>query len=322
VTHDPVLLQHWHAAAFSHEVPAGAIKRARILGEGLVIWRGAESLQVWRDLCIHRGARLSLGRVADDQLVCPYHGWRYRADGQCAAIPAHPGLTPPSRARAATFAVAESVGIIWVCLGQPVGPPAAFPEFTDGRFRSVACGPYPLVASAPRVMENGLDVAHLAVVHEGILGDLDHAEIEDYVAHETAEGVFAADIKVWQNNVDGSGRSGVASYQFQVLRPFVMTVRKPGADKNFAIFVTVAPVDEFTSLYYSWVAMDYDRDTPASQISGFQDRVIAQDIAIIESQRPELLPLDLQAELHLRSDRASIAYRQWLNRIGLTFGTS
>jgi hypothetical protein len=39
-----------------------------------------------------------------------------------------------------------------------------------------------------------------------------------------------------------------------------------------------------------------------------------------QSQRPELLPQ--QAELHLRSDRAAIAYRRWLRQLGLTFGTA
>jgi hypothetical protein len=42
----------------------------------------------------------------------------------------------------------------------------------------------------------------------------------------------------------------------------------------------------------------------------------------LQSQRPELLPLDLQAELHLRSDRTAIAYRRWLNQLGLTFGAA
>jgi phenylpropionate dioxygenase-like ring-hydroxylating dioxygenase large terminal subunit len=50
--------------------------------------------------------------------------------------------------------------------------------------------------------------------------------------------------------------------------------------------------------------------------------VSAQDVPIVESQRPELLPLDLQAELHLRSDRTAIAYRRWLTKIGLRYGTA
>jgi hypothetical protein len=43
---------------------------------------------------------------------------------------------------------------------------------------------------------------------------------------------------------------------------------------------------------------------------------------VVESQRPELLPLDLQSELHLRSDRMAIAYRKWLREIGFRYGTA
>ena len=45
--------------------------------------------------------------------------------------------------------------------------------------------------------------------------------------------------------------------------------------------------------------------------------ITLQDVPIVESQRPELLPLDLQAELHLRSDRTAIAYRKWLRQVGI-----
>ena len=53
-----------------------------------------------------------------------------------------------------------------------------------------------------------------------------------------------------------------------------------------------------------------------------RDQIFGQDQPIVESQQPELLPLDLQAELHLRSDRMAIAYRKWLNQLGLSFGTA
>ncbi len=45
-----------------------------------------------------------------------------------------------------------------------------------------------------------------------------------------------------------------------------------------------------------------------------------QDVPIVESQQSELLPLDVQAELHVRSDRTAVAYRKWLRELGLTFG--
>lgn len=70
------------------------------------------------------------------------------------------------------------------------------------------------------------------------------------------------------------------------------------------------------------MAMNYGHDIPEADLIAWQDRIFAQDRPIVESQRPELLPLDLQAELHLRSDRTAIAYRRWLRQLGLTFGVA
>jgi phenylpropionate dioxygenase-like ring-hydroxylating dioxygenase large terminal subunit len=68
-----------------------------------------------------------------------------------------------------------------------------------------------------------------------------------------------------------------------------------------------------------WMAMNYE---PQGDMIAFQDKIFAQDRPIVESQRPELLPLDLQAELHLRSDRTAIAYRRWLRDLGVRTGTA
>jgi phenylpropionate dioxygenase-like ring-hydroxylating dioxygenase large terminal subunit len=70
------------------------------------------------------------------------------------------------------------------------------------------------------------------------------------------------------------------------------------------------------------IAMNHGHEIPVEELRSFQDRIVEQDRAIVESQRPELLPLDLAEELHLRSDRTAIAYRRWLRELGLTFGTS
>jgi len=38
---------------------------------------------------------------------------------------------------------------------------------------------------------------------------------------------------------------------------------------------------------------------------------------VVESQRPEELPIDLTQELHSGVDRVSIDYRRWLSEIAL-----
>jgi vanillate O-demethylase monooxygenase subunit len=40
---------------------------------------------------------------------------------------------------------------------------------------------------------------------------------------------------------------------------------------------------------------------------------LEQDRVVVESQRPEELPIDLSEELHIKGvDQASIEYRRWL----------
>jgi len=49
--------------------------------------------------------------------------------------------------------------------------------------------------------------------------------------------------------------------------------------------------------------------TPESQ----PEARVGQDRAIVCSQRPQELPFDLSAELHIRgADRVSLEYRKWL----------
>ena len=70
------------------------------------------------------------------------------------------------------------------------------------------------------------------------------------------------------------------------------------------------------------MSIDHGEEIADSELRAFQDMVAEQDRVVVESQRPELLPLDLQAELHLRSDRMAIAYRKWLKKIGLSYGAA
>ncbi len=191
----------------------------------------------------------------------------------------------------------------------------------DEAFRKVHCGPYQMNASGPRAIENFLDVTHFPFVHNGLLGDPAFPDVNDYEAIITPEGVVASDITVWQPDPDGTGKGARVSYTYKVLRPLTAYFIKSSQGPRFAMYFTVTPVAEHISTVWMYVAMDYS-DLSEQQIRDFQDVIIKQDIPIVESQRPELLPLDLQAELHLRSDRTAIAYRRWLKELRLSFGTA
>lgn len=319
---DPLLLNDWHPVARSTDVSAGHVRSARLLDHDLVLWRTSAGIHAWQDLCVHRGAKLSLGRVENSCLVCPYHGWQYDSSGRCALIPAHPGQPPPARARANVHHAAEKYGLVWVCLGSPQHEIPPFAEASDPGFRTIHAGPYHFRAHAPRVIENFLDIGHFPFIHAGLLGDPSHTEIPDYEVESTPEGILAKDIVVWQPDPDGTGQPSQVNYTYKVPRPFTAYFLKSFRDERFAIFCSVTPAGERDSVVWMILALNYSPMTPDMQLRGYQDVISRQDIPIVESQRPELLPLDLQAELHLRSDRTAIAYRQWLKKLGLKFGTA
>ena len=318
---DPVLLDDWHVVASATDIAEGKPVAVRLLEEDIVLWRVGSSVHAWRDICLHRGTKLSLGKVEDCMLVCPYHGWTYNEDGQCVRFPAHPQQKPPTTAHAITYQVQEKYGWIWVTLGNPLHDVPIFPQWEDATFHKIHCGPYTMNANGPRIIENFLDVTHFPFVHQGLLGDPEHADITDYSIETTADGVVAKDISVWQPDPDGTGKGARVSYTYTVVRPLTAYFVKSSGGPRFAMYFTVTPVAERRSIAWTYVAMDYG-DLSDEQVRTFEDEITYQDIPIVESQRPELLPLDLQAELHLRSDRTAIAYRKWLKELGLSFGTA
>jgi vanillate O-demethylase monooxygenase subunit len=145
----------------------------------------------------------------------------------------------------------------------------------------------------------------------------------------TPAGPAAKDIstrRVWRAGPNGTGEVDV-TYSYQVVRPLTAHYAKAFQSEKFAMMDTVTPVDEAESLVWSVMALNFtenERNSSADSdeaLLRYQDTLTAQDIPIVESQRPQLLPLVLSQEIHAPSDRLAVAYRVWLKKIGMKFGT-
>src|SRR5438874_7063816 len=255
---DPVLVEDWHPVARVEDLADGGPLAARILGEDLVVWRSGEEFHAWRDLCVHRGTRLSLGRIVDGvRLECPYHGWTYGSDGCCVLMPAHPEQTPPAKARVATYQAKARHGVVWVTLGSGATDIPAFELMDDPGHNVLMSGPYHVKASGPRVIENFLDVGHFPFVHEGILGDRSRPEIADYDAVVSADGVLATGVKVYQPDPYATGHGATVTYTYRVHRPLSASFIKHG-EHSFGMLLSVTPHDAVDSSAWMWMAMNYE----------------------------------------------------------------
>jgi phenylpropionate dioxygenase-like ring-hydroxylating dioxygenase large terminal subunit len=330
---EDALVHDWHAVAFSRDIEPGKAYATRLLGEDLVIWRSDE-IHVWRDRCLHRGAPLSKGAVANCRLACPYHGWQYDAQGKCVLIPAAADMTPPPRARATVFQARESNGIVWASLGSPTHDVPRFPEWSDAAFTTFEAGPYNYGGNAFRTVENFFDTAHLPFVHPNLNGvPAEPDKLEELSVFEEGGGLATTGITVYQPYGDPRGIPVHATYRYRVLRPttagFTKSLRiaNPGdahrgnAADTFCTYMTAQPIDEENCIVRVSLAVNFDEPPSAADVRRRTDTVFEQDRQIVESQRPKKLPLEMNAEMHVRSDRLAVAYRRWLEKLDVRYGT-
>lgn len=315
-----MLERDWHPVGEALE--PGEVRSLRLLGRDLLLWRSSDRILAWDDRCPHRGAKLSGGEVKGERLVCPYHGLAFDVAGVCRHVPAAPNWTPSKQLHVRGYATALRYGLVWVSLhpDADVAEIPQFPEWEDDEYRKFLCGAYPVRSSPLRVMENFLDVSHFPFVHDGLLGDRQHPQVSDYQVRQDATGLHLRHLQVWQPDPDGTGVGSKVTYNYHAMTPMVAWFEKLSPAGRLTIYFAICPQDAEACVGWMWIAMNYGWELPEDQLRGFQDRVVRQDIPIVESQQPKRLPLDLSAEGHLPSDRSSIAYRQWLLARQTQFG--
>ena len=325
-TDDPVMTREWLVVARSEDLADGELMPAKLLGTEIVLWRSGDKVMAWRDLCVHRGTRLSMGCVKNGRVLCPYHAWEYDTSGACVHIPAMPNTKPPARAKTEVFKAKEEYGFIWACLGEPRQDVPPFPEWEKNSFRKQIVGPYNFHASPFRTIENFTDIPHFPFVHPMLNGDPDKPDvIPDYevTMDEDGDGIRMSPVEVWQPFADHRGVPAMAEYRYRITRPLSAYFSKATGDGNmFCMMLTTTPLAEDDCLVWLLVAINFGDEVTEEQVIARQDEVFAQDKWIVESQRPVGIPLDLKDELHLRVDKFSVAYRRWLKDLGLQWGTA
>jgi 3-ketosteroid 9alpha-monooxygenase subunit A len=163
----------WFQVAWSDDLPVGAVRPAKYFGQDLVMYRGQSGRPVVMDAyCLHMGAHLGWGgRVCDDDIVCPFHEWKWSAEGHNVEVPYSD--SGPYRRRIRTWPVLEQNGLVLVWHDPngeaPTWQPPLVEEFDSPDYYSV----WPNGAERDRVrlypqfvMENMVDYAHLGSVHQ------------------------------------------------------------------------------------------------------------------------------------------------------------
>jgi 5,5'-dehydrodivanillate O-demethylase len=100
------------------------IKAVRLLGEDLVVFRDKQGRHgVVGEQCPHRKASLAFGRVDEEGIRCPYHGWKFDGAGKCLEQPAEPEAGGfKDKIKHTAYPVEKLGGLLWAYLGPESKP--------------------------------------------------------------------------------------------------------------------------------------------------------------------------------------------------------
>ncbi len=83
------------------------------------------------------------------------------------------------------------------------------------------------------------------------------------------------------------------------------------------ILNAASPISARKTRLFCPLARNFGKDGALEDVYAFNRQIFNEDRVIVESQKPEDLPLDLQMEAHIPADRSSITYRKILKEMGL-----
>jgi len=304
-------INFWYPMALSDELSDAPVK-STALSQNFALFRDSKGqAHCLADTCVHRGGSLGMGKLKDDCVQCPYHGWRYDSGGQCVHIPTLPANGKiPSKARVDSYPVEERYGIVFAFLGdlpESERPPIMELAQWEQPGWSVTSLVYDWDASIERVIENGLDATHTEFVHPsaGLEGSFNPEEIIDQKLIESQWGSA-----YWMDTPGVEiehGHHG-AAHQWTFL-----TFRSKQFEGSFRFYSFVRPIDANSVRRYLFHARDFQHgEKMDAELVNTTMSFEQEDRPVIEAMRPLFSPRDTTSELLLPEDEIMVSYRRYL----------
>jgi phenylpropionate dioxygenase-like ring-hydroxylating dioxygenase large terminal subunit len=301
--HFPDFANVWTPVAFTNELRGDGPLGVVVAGTKVVLFRSGGRLAALLDRCPHRGVALSLGRVREGCLECPFHGWRFDADGACAQVPWNPDAKRDPLG-ATSVPVRELGGLLWIYTRAGADAPTepSVPAELMGQGVRLSGQAFTWSAHWTRAVENMLDDAHLPFVHPKTIGRSPKPKRESRMDHRVETQPWGWS---WTTSIDGELQGQSAEFRW----PNTMLLRIPVPGKLLAIHFTAIPVSPTVvrilqlsvRSFLRWRAFD-------GVFHRINRRVLMEDRLVVESSPSEVPPP--REERSVRTDAHALAFRK------------
>jgi phenylpropionate dioxygenase-like ring-hydroxylating dioxygenase large terminal subunit len=323
-TRQPVLRRFWYPVMRTADLDGGP-KPFTLLGEPIVLWRTSDGgVACVQDRCCHRSAKLSIGFLEGDDIVCAYHGWAFAADGRCVRIPQRLDPANTGRMGVPSYRAQDRYGHVWVALGEPLTDIPLIPEASEPGFRRIDQFYETWRIGALRLMENSFDNAHIAFVHKNSFGEISQPIPSKNEIEEVPYGlVVRTEIPVKNRGVqqrnlgsEGASEDTVRIMQNNWFMPFCrrLGIRYPNGLRHTIITAATPMTDEECMVVQWCYRNDTEADAKTEDIIAFDRQVTEEDRFVLETTDPDA-PLDTRREFHMMTDGPGVTMRRMLARL-------
>ena len=156
----------WFVVGKTDDFNVNEQKKVRIWNTNYVVWRKDDNtFSGLSDVCPHKGASLSGGKVCNNHIVCPYHGYEFNEIGVLDKVPGISFQNSPIH-NVPRFNVVEKKGWIYLNTMSNVNyDENIFDEPEDSSHSSLLHLEMDYNCYSRVLSENSLDVMHIALVH-------------------------------------------------------------------------------------------------------------------------------------------------------------
>lgn len=271
----------------------GAYVTAEIAGHPVVVVRDrAGVLRAFYNVCKHRAHALLDGAGQVTRIMCPYHAWVYRLDGQLVRAPGTDKLKDfaPGDICLDPVGVEEFAGFVFVNLDPAAVPLAAQAGALEGEIRHWApdidqltfsrrlC--YDIKSNWKNVVDNFLECYHCPTAHK------DFCDLVDMATYKvTTHGIYSSHMAMAGTEANSAydvSAATVRTHAVWWLWPTTCLMRYPGRSSMIVLNIIPAGADRTLETY------DFFLETPepdATEIDAMRylDKVLqVEDISLVE----------------------------------------
>lgn len=290
-----ILSKSWQWVCHAEKVrSAGSYTTATVAGKPIVIIRDQEGvLRAFYNVCQHRAHPVLAGEGKIQRIVCPYHAWRYRLDGQLAGAPNTAALKDfsTSEIRLSSVPVEEFCGFVFVnldlsarALRETSGDLQTEIRYWAPDVEQLTFGhrlTYDIKSNWKNVVDNFLECYHCPVAHK------DFCTLVDMKTYKvTTHGIYSshmAEAGRAENSAYDTSTAKVRTHSVWWLWPNTCLMRYPGRSSMIVLHIIPLAVDRTLETYDFFLESPEPDDLEKKAIEYLDTVLQTEDIAIVEN---------------------------------------